>query len=232
LQVWNELAERFLENATRYESGIPKIRADMLQEIKQFRISEKAKCTMEDQLKNIPFSDFKNYKPFPTELEKDPLIEKIDQTDQELIMNDFVEDSSEPPLEVPSFHLQSNNNILKIQRVQNEIIQLYHQNFKLWEIFKEKRYAFLLYVELLIPLLDKPHILSKTAKRLKNANFKPNKRIINKVISLATSTKFQLLPKYLIKRKQKIAEVRNTSTQPNLKFKINDKHFHGIADSG
>ena len=43
LQCWNELAERFLENATRYESGIPKIRSDMLQEIKHYRISEKAR---------------------------------------------------------------------------------------------------------------------------------------------------------------------------------------------
>ena len=33
LQIWNQLAERYLENATRYESGIAKIRADMLQEI-------------------------------------------------------------------------------------------------------------------------------------------------------------------------------------------------------
>ena len=41
LTVWNQLAERYLENSTRYESGIPKIRADMLEEIKTYRISEK-----------------------------------------------------------------------------------------------------------------------------------------------------------------------------------------------
>ena len=40
LTVWNQLAERYLENSTRYESGIPKIRADMLEEIKTYRISE------------------------------------------------------------------------------------------------------------------------------------------------------------------------------------------------
>ena len=55
LEVWNDLSERFLENATRYESGIPKIRADMLAEIKQFRISKKEKSAMEDQLKKSRF---------------------------------------------------------------------------------------------------------------------------------------------------------------------------------
>ena len=141
LQCWNELTEQFLENATRYESGIPKIRADMLQEIKHYRISEKAKKEMEDQLKNLPFSDFTNFKPFQTESEKQPLNEKIDQTDQMLIVNDLIEDQS---LEVPTFYLQSNSNILNIQKVQNEIIQLWLKNFKLWEIFKAKRSVFLL----------------------------------------------------------------------------------------
>ena len=41
LQCWNKLAERYLENATRYESGIPKIHADMLAEIKHYCISGK-----------------------------------------------------------------------------------------------------------------------------------------------------------------------------------------------
>ena len=54
LECWNELAEQYLENATRYESWIPKIRADMLAEIKQYRISEKAEQQMEDQLKKLP----------------------------------------------------------------------------------------------------------------------------------------------------------------------------------
>ena len=54
LECWNELAERYLENVTRYESWIPKIRADMLAAIKQYRISEKAEQQMEDQLKKLP----------------------------------------------------------------------------------------------------------------------------------------------------------------------------------
>ena len=77
LQCWNELAERYLENATRYESGIPKIRTDMLQEIKTYRVSEKAKKEMETQLKNVPFSDFSNVKPFQKESVKQPLNERI-----------------------------------------------------------------------------------------------------------------------------------------------------------
>ena len=62
---------------------------------------------MEGQLKNLPFSDFTNFKPFEKhqESEKQPLNEKIDQTDQMLIVNDLIEDqSSDPPLEVPTFH--------------------------------------------------------------------------------------------------------------------------------
>ena len=81
---------------------------------------------MEGQLKNLPFSDLTNFKPLEKhqESEKQPLNEKIDQTDQMSIVNDLIEDqsSSDPLLEVPTFHLQSNNNILNIQKVQNEII--------------------------------------------------------------------------------------------------------------
>ena len=67
---------------------------------------------------------------------------------------------------------------------------------------------------------------------MQNVNFEPTKRIINKIIRLVTSTKIQLLPSYLIKRKQIIAEVRNTSQQPNLTFQINDQPIHALADSG
>ena len=70
LKCWNELAERYLKNTTRYESGIPKIRADMLAEIKQYRISEKAMQQMEDHLKKLPFTNFANFKPFKMKSEK------------------------------------------------------------------------------------------------------------------------------------------------------------------
>ena len=61
LTVWNQLAERYLENSTRYESGTPKIRADMLEEIKMYRISEKQKTELEDNLNKVPFADFTNF---------------------------------------------------------------------------------------------------------------------------------------------------------------------------
>ena len=48
------------------------------------------------------------------------------QTDQMLIVNELIDSTSGPQLEVPTFHLQNNNNILNIQRVHNEIIQLWH----------------------------------------------------------------------------------------------------------
>jgi hypothetical protein len=59
----DQLPERYLENSTRYESGIPKIRADMLEEIKTYRISEKQKEEMENNLNKVPFADFTNYDP-------------------------------------------------------------------------------------------------------------------------------------------------------------------------
>ena len=40
LHCCNSLCERYLQNSTQYVSGIPKIRAYMLKEIKDFRISE------------------------------------------------------------------------------------------------------------------------------------------------------------------------------------------------
>ena len=83
-----------------------------------------------------------------------------------------------------------------------------------------------------IERLDKPHVLFKTLQNLKDVNFQPTKRIINKIIQLVTSNKFQLLPSYLIKRKQIIAKIRITAQQPNLTFKINNQPVHGIADSG
>ena len=170
----------------------------MLAEIKAYRISEKAKLQMEDELKKLPFTEFTNYSHFETKSKIQPLNDKIDHTNQMPIVDNLI-DETEPLLEVPTFHLKSGNNILQIQKTQNEIIHLWHKNLKLWEIFKSSRSTLLIYVELLIQHLDKPHILFKTLKRLQNVNFEPTKRIINKIIQLVTSTKFQLLPAYLIK---------------------------------
>ena len=70
------------------------------------------------------------------------------------ISDEFIDSSSEHQLEIPTFYLKKNDNILSIQRVQNEIIQFWHQNHKLWEIFQAKRNAFIFYIELLIQRLN------------------------------------------------------------------------------
>ena len=57
LDCWNSLCERYLQNSTRYVSGIPKIRADMLKEIKDFRISEQEKQKLAAHLEKVPFND-------------------------------------------------------------------------------------------------------------------------------------------------------------------------------
>jgi hypothetical protein len=85
---------------------------------------------MEDQLNKVPFSDFSNFKPLQKKSVEQQVNEKIDQTDQMSIVNELIDSSSGPQLEVPTFYLKDNNNILNIQRVQNEIIQLWHQNYK------------------------------------------------------------------------------------------------------
>ena len=61
LQCWNELAERYLENTTRYESGIHKIHADMLAEIKQNRISEKTNGGATQQINFYWFYQFQAF---------------------------------------------------------------------------------------------------------------------------------------------------------------------------
>ena len=57
LHCWNSLCERYLQNSTRYVSVIPKIRPDMLKEIKDFRISEQEKQKLAANLEKVPFND-------------------------------------------------------------------------------------------------------------------------------------------------------------------------------
>ena len=63
LNCWNELTERYLENAIRYESSIPKIKADLQKEITNYRTSEQEKQKLTNELNKIYFKDFTNYKP-------------------------------------------------------------------------------------------------------------------------------------------------------------------------
>ena len=164
---------------------------------------------MENNLNKVPFADFTNYEP--------PVEESVDH--RETSPTELL-DSSGHQLEVPTFYLKNNENILTIQRIQDEIIQSWHQNQKLCEIFKVKRTAFIFYIDLLIQRLKKPHIFSKQKLRLNNETYKSSKRVINKIIQLVL--KFKLLPSYLIKRKQVVAEIRTTTNQPKLTFSIDN----------
>ena len=105
---------------------------------------------------------------------------------------------------------------MEIQSQQNEIISLWHK------IFKSKKVISSFYVELVIARIKKPPILHKLLKNLKKKYFDQTKRQINKVMNLLILKSFQILPAYLVKRKQKLTEVRTTSNQPNLHFKINN----------
>jgi hypothetical protein len=101
LDCWNSLCERYLQNSTRYVSGIPKIRADMLKEIKDFRISEQEKQKLADNLEKVPFHDFTNYKELLSNSDQKIQNNQNDTIDHLSALKDPIDQTEEHPLQVP-----------------------------------------------------------------------------------------------------------------------------------